>query len=166
MAAKDAYLPLLYRQWNSGTGNSQNLNVQHYLSLLVISENTLPNNQKPNQYKLLTNNIPPATVTNDKLLATIFPFELEETTPVLLFSGATLNTKLITTMYTDTKVDAMCDHFKLTNMLAPLIGFEEEEKKPIWKAYQVSWADKNHNELPPIFFWDNNNKGKQKEEPT
>ncbi|KAG9286514.1 hypothetical protein G9A89_014680 [Geosiphon pyriformis] len=43
----------------------------------------------------------------------------------------------------------------------PLINFEEEKPKPTWEAYQVSWADKEHNELPPILSWDNNGKGKQ-----
>ncbi|KAG9305978.1 hypothetical protein G9A89_009302 [Geosiphon pyriformis] len=31
------------------------------------------------------------------------------------------------------------------------------------KTYQVFWANKNHNELPPILTWDNNRKRKQKE---
>ncbi|KAG9284756.1 hypothetical protein G9A89_001126 [Geosiphon pyriformis] len=57
-------------------------------------------NQKP-----LTCNISPAASTKDKSLAAIFPFELEEITSVLLFSGAVLDTKPITTMYTDAKVD-------------------------------------------------------------
>ncbi|KAG9295792.1 hypothetical protein G9A89_009021 [Geosiphon pyriformis] len=61
-----------------------------------------------------------------------------------------------------TQVPATCDHFKILNMPAPLIEFEEEKKKPTWKAYQISWADENHNELLPILFWDNNGKGKQK----
>ncbi|KAG9307512.1 hypothetical protein G9A89_017342 [Geosiphon pyriformis] len=34
--------------------------------------------------------------------------------------------------------------------LAPLIEFDNK-KKPTWEAYQVSWADDNHNKLPPIF---------------
>ncbi|KAG9304037.1 hypothetical protein G9A89_005947 [Geosiphon pyriformis] len=52
--------------------------------------------------------------------------------------------------------------------LTPLIEFEKEKVKPIWEAYQVSWADVNHNKLPPILAWNNNNnrKEKQKEEPT
>ncbi|KAG9304493.1 hypothetical protein G9A89_020057 [Geosiphon pyriformis] len=45
------------------------------------------------------------TITNNELLAAIFPFELEKTTPVLLFSEATLDTKPITAMYTNVKVD-------------------------------------------------------------
>ncbi|KAG9290256.1 hypothetical protein G9A89_022232 [Geosiphon pyriformis] len=43
-----------------------------------------------------------------------------------------------------------CGHFKTTNSSAPLIDFEEEETKPTWEAYQVSWADPDHNELLPI----------------
>ncbi|KAG9297995.1 hypothetical protein G9A89_018823 [Geosiphon pyriformis] len=93
-----------FQQQNLGTGNFQNPNAQYYLSLLITPENALPNNWELNQHKPLISNIPSTTVTNDKLLTVIFPFELEETTPVLLF-GATFNTKPITTMYTDTKVD-------------------------------------------------------------
>ncbi|KAG9287275.1 hypothetical protein G9A89_008905 [Geosiphon pyriformis] len=59
------------------------------------------------------------------------------------------------------QVPAMCGHFKTTNTTAPLIDFEEEKPKPTWKAYQVSWADKEHNKLPPILSWDDNGKGKQ-----
>ncbi|KAG9304187.1 hypothetical protein G9A89_019749 [Geosiphon pyriformis] len=49
-----------------------------------------------------------------------------------------------------------------------LIKLEKEKEKLIWEAYQVSWADEEHNELPPILSWDDNNKekGKQKEELT
>ncbi|KAG9306606.1 hypothetical protein G9A89_004803 [Geosiphon pyriformis] len=93
------------RQRNSDTRNFQNPNAQHYLSLLVTPEDTSPNNPKTNQEKSPTNNIPPATITNDKLLAATFSFEFKEITPVSLFSKATLNTKPITTMYTDVKVD-------------------------------------------------------------
>ncbi|KAG9287932.1 hypothetical protein G9A89_017527 [Geosiphon pyriformis] len=203
---------------------------------------TLFKSFETNQKQSLTNNILPATVTNNKLLAAIFLFELEETTTVPLFSGAALDTKPIIAMYTDTKVDshaiklilnsrsavncatsahiittdgttkaligeiddfsfevngiitpikvltnvildwmmqklqlsqnsqhthvpAMCDYFKPTNMPAPLIKFKKEEKKPTWEAYQVSWADEDHNKLVPILSWDDN-KEKQKEEPT
>ncbi|KAG9297814.1 hypothetical protein G9A89_000119 [Geosiphon pyriformis] len=58
-----------------------------------------------------------------------------------------------------TCVPAMCSHFKpITMPSAPLIEFEKEKKKSTWEVYQVSWADENHNKLPPILFWDNNNK--------
>ncbi|KAG9305935.1 hypothetical protein G9A89_016588 [Geosiphon pyriformis] len=191
---------------NLGTKNSQNPNVQHYLSLLVTPKDTSPNQQKPNQHKLLISNILPATITNNKLLATIFSFEFEKTIPVLLFSEATLDTKPITTMYTDAKVDdhtiklilnsrstgniitqqlidqlghrvdcaaSTCiitadraiktpigkiDDFSFevngiivlikvltTNLTTPLIEFEKKEKKLTWEAYQMLWAEKNHN---------------------
>ncbi|KAG9295111.1 hypothetical protein G9A89_006092 [Geosiphon pyriformis] len=61
-----------------------------------------------------------------------------------------------------TRVPAMCGHFKILSREEPLIELEEEEKKPIWKAYQVSWADNDHNKLPLILSW--NDKGKRKEE--
>ncbi|KAG9303959.1 hypothetical protein G9A89_005869 [Geosiphon pyriformis] len=93
------------RQQNSSTGYIQNLNAQHYLSLLVTLEDILPNNWKPNQPKSLTSNILPTTITNDELLTAIFSFEFKETTSVSLFSRAILDTKLITAMYTDTKVN-------------------------------------------------------------
>ncbi|KAG9291760.1 hypothetical protein G9A89_012045 [Geosiphon pyriformis] len=47
--------------------------------------------------------------------------------------------------------------------MALLIDFDEEKPKPMWEAYQVLWTNKKHNELPPILFWDNNNKGKEKQ---
>ncbi|KAG9291721.1 hypothetical protein G9A89_012006 [Geosiphon pyriformis] len=60
----------------------------------------------------------------------------------------------------------MCGHFKATSTTAPLIDFNKEKPKPTWEAYQVSWANKEHNKLLPILSWDDNNKGKgkQKEE--
>ncbi|KAG9286075.1 hypothetical protein G9A89_022752 [Geosiphon pyriformis] len=65
-------------------------------------------------------------------------------------------------------VPAMCGHFKTPPREKLLIELEEEKEKPTWEAYQMSWADKEHNKLPPIFFWDDSNKrkGKQKEELT
>ncbi|KAG9286504.1 hypothetical protein G9A89_014670 [Geosiphon pyriformis] len=59
-----------------------------------------------------------------------------------------------------------CGHFRPSTVMWPLIDFKEEREKPIWEAYQVSWADKNHNELLPILFWNNNKEGKQKEKLT
>ncbi|KAG9303548.1 hypothetical protein G9A89_018444 [Geosiphon pyriformis] len=100
------------RQRNSGTGNPQNLNSQNYLSLLVIPEDALPSNQKSTQkQQTCISNILPATVTNDKLLDAIFSFELEELSNTPLFSGAVLEEKPITTMYTDAKIDG--HHIKL-----------------------------------------------------
>ncbi|KAG9302673.1 hypothetical protein G9A89_007377 [Geosiphon pyriformis] len=117
--------------------------ITNYLSLLVTPENAQPNNPETNQQSTLTSNILPVTISNDKSLVAIFPFEFEETTHVLLFSRATLDTKPITTMY---------------------INFEEEEKKPTWKAYQVSWTNTEHNELPPVPLWNNNNRKEKKKE--
>ncbi|KAG9294553.1 hypothetical protein G9A89_008664 [Geosiphon pyriformis] len=66
-----------------------------------------------------------------------------------------------------TWVPATCGHFKpITTPSTPLIEFEEEKAKPIWEAYQVFWADTDHNELPLILSWDNNGKRKKKEELT
>ncbi|KAG9291009.1 hypothetical protein G9A89_012881 [Geosiphon pyriformis] len=47
-----------------------------------------------------------------------------------------------------------------------LIELEEEKEKSTWKAYQVFWADANHNKLLLILLWNDNPKGKQKEELT
>ncbi|KAG9299559.1 hypothetical protein G9A89_020730 [Geosiphon pyriformis] len=58
---------------------------------------------------------------------------------------------------------AICGYFKATNTTASLIDIEKEKPKPTWEAYQVSWADEEHNELLPILLWDDNDKGKQKE---
>ncbi|KAG9291429.1 hypothetical protein G9A89_021848 [Geosiphon pyriformis] len=41
--------------------------------------------------------------------------------------------------------------------------FEKDKKKPTWEAYQVFWANENHNKLLPILFWNNNSKRKQKD---
>ncbi|KAG9306104.1 hypothetical protein G9A89_016008 [Geosiphon pyriformis] len=64
------------------------------------------------------------------------------------------------------QVPAMYSYFKATNTMAPLINFEEKKQKPTWKAYQVSWANEEHNKLPPILSWDDNGKGKQTNELT
>ncbi|KAG9289364.1 hypothetical protein G9A89_007925 [Geosiphon pyriformis] len=84
---------------------AQNPNSQNYLSLLIIPEDATLNKLEPNQPAKSTHNIPPATITEDKFLATIFIFELEKTTTVLLFSRAALEEKPIMAMYTDVKVD-------------------------------------------------------------
>ncbi|KAG9307590.1 hypothetical protein G9A89_023155 [Geosiphon pyriformis] len=75
------------------------------LHLLVTPEDASSNKPEPNQKQLLTSNIPPATITNDKFLAAIFSFKLKKATPVSLFSEVVLNAKPITVMYTDAKVD-------------------------------------------------------------
>ncbi|KAG9302827.1 hypothetical protein G9A89_009604 [Geosiphon pyriformis] len=69
-----------------------------------IQKDATSNHPESNQ-QLLTNTIPPATISNDKFLAAIFFFKLEKTTPVLLFSGATLEEKPITVIYMDARVD-------------------------------------------------------------
>ncbi|KAG9290055.1 hypothetical protein G9A89_010361 [Geosiphon pyriformis] len=245
-------MPAEFRSWN-------------YLSLLVTPEDAASSEQKTNQ-KPLTSNIPLATSTKNKSLVAIFPFELEEITLVPLFSRATLDTKPITTMYTDAKVNGqyiklildsesagsiitkqlmdqlghrvdraasariitanratktpigeidnfpfevngitvlikvlvieatqyqalignnwltktnaildwmtqelalskntMCGHFKMTTTTTPLIEFKEKKEKPIWEAYQVLWANKDHNKLLPILLWHDQEKKKQKE---
>ncbi|KAG9303939.1 hypothetical protein G9A89_005849 [Geosiphon pyriformis] len=184
-------------------------------------------------------NILPATVMENESLVAIFPFKIEEPTETLLFSGAALEEKPITVMYTDAKIDGQsiklildnrsansiitrqlmnqlshqvdqatsakiitadgatktpigeidnlsieingitvpiklsqnrqhtcvpvtCGHFKpITTPSALLIKFEEEKEKSIWKAYQISWADEDHNELSLILSWDDKEKGKE-----
>ncbi|KAG9303802.1 hypothetical protein G9A89_018699 [Geosiphon pyriformis] len=93
------------QQWNSDTGYNQHPNSQNYLSLLVTSEDTQSNNPETNQHPTLTSNISPATISENKLLNTIFLFELEKLSTISLFSGAALEEKSITAMYTDAKVD-------------------------------------------------------------
>ncbi|KAG9299004.1 hypothetical protein G9A89_020317 [Geosiphon pyriformis] len=72
--------------------------------LLVTPEDTTSNYTESNQH-VPTNMIPPATISSNEFLAAIFSFKLKENTPILLFSGATLEEKPITAMYTDAKVD-------------------------------------------------------------
>ncbi|KAG9297013.1 hypothetical protein G9A89_008599 [Geosiphon pyriformis] len=97
--------PTESQQWNLGTGYAQNPNFQNYLSLLVTPKDTQSNNPKTNQHPTLTSNIPPATITKNKSLDTIFPFELEELSTMPLFSEAVLEKKPITVMCTDAKID-------------------------------------------------------------
>ncbi|KAG9302978.1 hypothetical protein G9A89_022638 [Geosiphon pyriformis] len=73
--------------------------------LLVTPEDALTNNPAFTPKQPLISNIPPAIITKNKSLATIFSFEFEETAATLLFSGAALEAKPITTMYTDAKVE-------------------------------------------------------------
>ncbi|KAG9285085.1 hypothetical protein G9A89_009896 [Geosiphon pyriformis] len=76
-----------------------------------------------------------------------------------------LNTQELQLMYQGQHicVPATCGHFKIPPREKLLIKLEEEKKKPTWEAYQVLWADEEHNELPPILFWDDNNKEKEKQ---
>ncbi|KAG9304855.1 hypothetical protein G9A89_000768 [Geosiphon pyriformis] len=50
-----------------------------------------------------------------------------------------------------TRTPATCGHFKPSNAQL-LIEFKEETKKPTWEAYQISWANEDHNKLPLILF--------------
>ncbi|KAG9292519.1 hypothetical protein G9A89_002154 [Geosiphon pyriformis] len=92
-------------KFGSETRYIQNPSSQNYLSFLVIPEDILFDNMKTNQIQPLISNILPAASTEDKLLAAIFSFDLNEIIPVPLFSRAILDTKLITAIYTNTKVD-------------------------------------------------------------
>ncbi|KAG9293760.1 hypothetical protein G9A89_019097 [Geosiphon pyriformis] len=92
------------RTRNLDTSRVQNPNSQHYLSLLVTPENATSNNTESNQH-VSTNTISPATISSNESLAAIFPFELEENTPITLFSRAALEEKPITAMYMDARVD-------------------------------------------------------------
>ncbi|KAG9304611.1 hypothetical protein G9A89_020175 [Geosiphon pyriformis] len=61
-------------------------------------------NQGIEQQQPPTNNISSATITKNESLDVIFSFELEKPSDMPLFSGAALEKKLITAMYTDAKV--------------------------------------------------------------
>ncbi|KAG9294004.1 hypothetical protein G9A89_019342 [Geosiphon pyriformis] len=65
-----------------------------------------------------TNYFTEPQILNQFICAVIFSFELEETTLVLLFSGATLNTKPITAMYTNIKVNGHVIKLILDSRLA------------------------------------------------
>ncbi|KAG9301662.1 hypothetical protein G9A89_016732 [Geosiphon pyriformis] len=203
----------------------------NYLSLLITPENTTTNNLGSNQQQALTNNILPATVTNDKLLTAIFPFDLEETIKISLFSGAALEEKPITivtggfwsllssyakinghiiklildsrsagSIITRQLMDQLADEVikipigKIDNLLIEINGIIIPIKVLVMKATQYQalvgndWLSKtntildwmtqelqlsqntnvDHNELPLILAWDEDNhgKGKQKEEHT
>ncbi|KAG9284623.1 hypothetical protein G9A89_004665 [Geosiphon pyriformis] len=107
---------------NSENGYNQNQSSQNYLSFLVISKDTLTNNNLETFLKqTINNNISLATITNDELLAAIFFFEIEEPTENPLFSGAALNTKPITAMYINTKVNGQAIKLILDSSLADSI---------------------------------------------
>ncbi|KAG9286791.1 hypothetical protein G9A89_012341 [Geosiphon pyriformis] len=72
---------------------------------LEIVNDAQPNNPETNQQPTLTSNIPPATITENESLDTIFLFKLEEPSTTPLFNGATLKEKPIMAIYTDAKVD-------------------------------------------------------------
>ncbi|KAG9296610.1 hypothetical protein G9A89_015202 [Geosiphon pyriformis] len=101
--------------------------------IAVISENAASSKQETNQ-KPLTRNIPPAASTEDESLAAIFPFELEEIMSVLLFNEAALNTKPITTMYTNAKVNVT----ELTELSA------QESSQPMEQPKQSTYTCTSH----------------------
>ncbi|KAG9291081.1 hypothetical protein G9A89_012953 [Geosiphon pyriformis] len=74
-------------------------------SKLKQFKNTSPNTWEPKQKQSFTN-IPSATVTEDKSLAAIFLFKIEEPTETPLFSEAALEKKPIMVMYMDAKIDS------------------------------------------------------------
>ncbi|KAG9298856.1 hypothetical protein G9A89_015877 [Geosiphon pyriformis] len=113
--------PLELCQQSLGNKYTQNLSSQNYLSLLVTPEDASSSKIKPNQSKPFTSNILPATITNDKLLAAIFSFEVKEPSQTPLFSRAALEKKLITAMYTDVKVDGHSIKLILNSGLADSI---------------------------------------------
>ncbi|KAG9290611.1 hypothetical protein G9A89_011574 [Geosiphon pyriformis] len=87
-------------QQHNNQGNSNHFYNQLHPTLLTNQQWQQETHKQP-----LISNILSATISNDESLAAIFSFKLEKTTPVSLFSGATLDTKPITTIYTDTKVN-------------------------------------------------------------
>ncbi|KAG9294143.1 hypothetical protein G9A89_021502 [Geosiphon pyriformis] len=91
---------------NLGNRYNQNQSFQNYLSLLVAPEDVSTNNDLETSPKqTINNNIFPATITNDELLAAIFLFKIERPTKTPLFSEAAFNTKSIIVMYTNAKID-------------------------------------------------------------
>ncbi|KAG9298930.1 hypothetical protein G9A89_015952 [Geosiphon pyriformis] len=121
--------PSRSRTQNLDTSRIQNPNSQHYLSLLVTPENATSNNTESNQH-IPTNTIPPATISSNESLAAIFPFKLEENTPIPLFSGAALEKKSITAMYTNARVD---DCRVDRTVSARIITADRATKTPIGK---------------------------------
>ncbi|KAG9288715.1 hypothetical protein G9A89_004334 [Geosiphon pyriformis] len=120
---------------NSETGHTLNPNFQHYLSLLIIPEDALSNNVETNQTLPFTSNISPAIITNDKSLVAIFLFKLEKLLFMLLFNKAALEKKLITTIYTDIKVDG---HFIKLILDSRSADTDEATKTPIGEIDDLS----------------------------
>ncbi|KAG9298287.1 hypothetical protein G9A89_002775 [Geosiphon pyriformis] len=198
--------------------------------LEIVDEDAQLNNLETNQQPTLTSNIPPATITENKLLDTIFPFKFKEPLTTLLFSGAALEENPIMAIYTDIKVDShfiklildidytasakiittdgatktpigKIDDFpiEVNGIIVPIKVLvieatqyqalvendwlsktnalldwnmqelqisQNKEKKSTWEAYQVFWANTEHNKLLPVPSWDDNNKRKQSKELT
>ncbi|KAG9303780.1 hypothetical protein G9A89_018677 [Geosiphon pyriformis] len=112
-------------QWNPGTGPTQNPNSQYYLSLLITPEDATSSNQRIKQQQPPTNNIPPATITENESLDAIFLFKLEKPLDMPLFSRAALEEKLIMAMYTDTKIDSHSIKLILNSSLADNIIIQQ-----------------------------------------
>ncbi|KAG9306623.1 hypothetical protein G9A89_004820 [Geosiphon pyriformis] len=73
-----------------------------------------------------------------------FPFEINNI--IIPIKVLVMEVTQYQALHTQTPV--ICGHFKPSNT-QPLIEFEEKTKKPTWEAYQVLWADQDHNELSP-----------------
>ncbi|KAG9305122.1 hypothetical protein G9A89_007762 [Geosiphon pyriformis] len=79
------------------------------------------------------------TITNNKSLVVIFPFELEETLVTPLFSGATLKKKPITAMYTNATVNDQLGHRVDQTASARIIMANGATKTPIGKIDDFSF---------------------------
>ncbi|KAG9307276.1 hypothetical protein G9A89_017104 [Geosiphon pyriformis] len=174
----DSAQPSGSRQWNLGTGSTQNPNFQHYLSLLVTPEDTTFYNSEFNRQPVLTSNILPATITNNKTLAIIFPFELKETTMVPLFidnyfiklildsgsAGSIITKQLIDQLATKTPIGEIDNFsFKVNGIITSINILVMEATQ-----YQAL-TDNDKNELTPNWKWKEKNdkgKGKEKKEET
>ncbi|KAG9288564.1 hypothetical protein G9A89_003439 [Geosiphon pyriformis] len=86
-----------------------------------------------------TNTILLATISSDEFLAAIFPFELEKNTPILLFSGAALEKKPITAMYTDARVDGHPIKLILDTASTRIITADEATKTLIGEINEFSF---------------------------
>ncbi|KAG9292563.1 hypothetical protein G9A89_006934 [Geosiphon pyriformis] len=96
--------------------------------------------------------IPPARIAKNTNLFDIFPFEFEANkSPFLLSNAAANEQKVITAMYTEAEVLAICGIFNKCSEKAPAFEFEPEEKKPIIKTFMAfgsmsNWANKTKQE--------------------
>ncbi|KAG9290327.1 hypothetical protein G9A89_007058 [Geosiphon pyriformis] len=130
-------------------------------SLLVTPEDVTTNNSGSNQQQALTNNIPSATVTNDKLLAAIFLFDLEETIKIPLFSRAAFEEKPITTMYTNAKIDGHVIKLILDNDHEK----KKQKKEHTWETTIDTWNEDNESEFIPTTSWKEKEKEKKEDKP-
>ncbi|KAG9306733.1 hypothetical protein G9A89_004442 [Geosiphon pyriformis] len=100
MMQSQIYQPSVYQ-----TPVYQTLAIYQSQSQVIYQLQPQSTNLETNLQLTLTSNIPPATITEDKSLAAIFPFEIKEPSKVPLFSGVTIEKKPITAMYTNAKID-------------------------------------------------------------